>query len=87
MINQILSVWPIVLALAGIALWAIRLEARAISNSKDIARVESDCKSGLDRVEETAKVGRDFAIETRPKLDETKRQLTSLFEWRNKVGK
>lgn len=68
----ILQFWPVVLGFIALVVWLIRLEARAMDNTKEIKRLWNQRKEDLD----AAKVARD---ETNKMLAEIRDDIKALI--------
>jgi hypothetical protein len=77
MTELVRTFWPIAAAFVALVVWLIRLEARAMDNTKEIKRLWSQRKEDL----ETAKTSRD---ETNKMLVEIRNDIKDLIA---KVGK
>ena len=77
MTDLVRTVWPIAVAFVAPVVWLIRLEARAMDNTKEIKRLWSQRKEDL----ETAKTSRD---ETNKMLVEIRNDIKDLIA---RVGK
>jgi uncharacterized protein YoxC len=77
LIELMRTFWPVALAFVSLVVWLIRLEARAMDNTKEIKRLWSTRKEDL----ESAKAARE---DTNQMLKEIRDDIKALI---SKVGK
>lgn len=77
MIELVLSFWPVALAFVALVVWLIRLEARAMDNTKEIKRLWNQRKEDLE-------ASRQSREDTNRMLAEIRDDIKALI---SKVGK
>jgi len=75
--ENVLSYWPIVLALVSFFVWLIRLESRSVENSKEIKRLWNQRREDME-------LSRQSREETNKMLGEIRDDIKSLIA---RVGK
>jgi hypothetical protein len=75
--ENVLSYWPIILALVSFFVWLIRLESRSVENSKEIKRLWNQRREDMD-------LSRQSREETNKMLGEIRDDIKSLIA---RVGK
>lgn len=76
MLELFLDFWPVFTVLGGALIWLIRLEGRAMSNSKEVGRLWAVRKEDLDRAEQSRQDTHERLKDIEEMLHEGLRTLT-----------